>query len=67
MPPQDSAVHLAKQTFTVTGEVSNDGVKVPLLAAEIGEGRACQPMLSECPLGCGHAHVEHPHLNMMHE
>jgi hypothetical protein len=28
---------------------------------------SCRPSLSECPLGCGHAHVEHPHLNMMYE
>ena len=42
-------------------------VKVPPAVIEIGEDPACRPLLGECPLGCGHAHVEHPHLNMMHE
>ena len=34
---------------------------------DAGQGASCRPSLSECPLGCGHAHVEHPHLNMMYE
>lgn len=34
---------------------------------ETGQEPSCRPVLSECPLGCGHAHVEHPHLNMMYE
>ena len=42
-------------------------IKVPPAIIEIGEDPACRPLLGECPLGCGHAHVEHPHLNMMHE
>ncbi len=42
-------------------------VKIPPAVIEIGEDPACRPVLGECPLGCGHAHVEHPHLNMMHE
>jgi isocitrate lyase len=42
-------------------------VKTPPATIEVGEDPACRPLLGECPLGCGHAHVEHPHLNMMHE
>jgi len=42
-------------------------VKVPPAIIDVGEDPACRPLLGECPLGCGHAHVEHPHLNMMHE
>ena len=37
-------------------------VKVPPAVIEIGEDPACRPLIGECPLGCGHAHVEHPHL-----
>ena len=66
MPQQPAAQH-ANTTFTVTGQIPNEPMNVPLLTVEMGEGPACPPMLSECPLGCGHAHVEHPHLNMMHE
>lgn len=39
-------------------------VKVPPAIIEIGEDPACRPILGECPVGCGHAHVEHPHLEM---
>jgi len=42
-------------------------VKVPAEVIPVGEDPACRPILGECPLGCGHAHVEHPHLNMAHE
>ncbi len=42
-------------------------IKVPPAIIEIGEDPACRPILGECPLGCGHAHIEHPHLDMMHE
>jgi isocitrate lyase len=42
-------------------------VKTPPQVIEVGEDPACRPILGECPLGCGHAHVEHPHLNMVHE
>jgi isocitrate lyase len=41
-------------------------VKTPEIV-DIGQDPACRPILGECPLGCGHAHVEHPHLNMMYE
>lgn len=34
---------------------------------EMSQSPSCRPSLSECPLGCGHAHIEHPHLNMMYE
>jgi isocitrate lyase len=42
-------------------------VKIPPAVIEAGEDPACRPILGECPLGCGHAHVEHPHLNMATE
>ena len=42
-------------------------VKVPPAIIDVGEDPACRPLLGECPLGCGHAHVEHPHLNMTYE
>jgi len=42
-------------------------IKTPPAHIEVGEDPACRPILGECPLGCGHAHIEHPHLNMMHE
>ena len=42
-------------------------VKLPPEVIEVGEDPACRPILGECPLGCGHAHVEHPHLNGMHD
>ena len=42
-------------------------VKIPPAVIEVGEDPACRPILGECPLGCGHAHVEHPHLNMATE
>jgi hypothetical protein len=41
-------------------------VKQPEIVG-VGQDASCRPSLSECPLGCGHAHVEHPHLNMMYE
>jgi hypothetical protein len=64
MQPQESAAQFAKATFTATGQAANE---VSLFSVEIGEAPGVRPMLCECPLGCGHAHVEHPHLNMMHE
>ena len=39
-------------------------IKLPPAVIEVGEDPACRPILGECPLGCGHAHVEHPHLEM---
>jgi isocitrate lyase len=39
-------------------------IKVPPAVIEVGEDAACRPILGECPLGCGHAHIEHPHLDM---
>ena len=39
-------------------------MKAPPLHIEVGEDPACRPILGECPMGCGHAHVEHPHLEM---
>jgi len=42
-------------------------IKVPLHVIPVGEDPACRPILGECPLGCGHDHIEHPHLDMMHE
>jgi len=42
-------------------------IKVPPAVIEIGEDPACRPILGECPMGCGHAHVEHPHLEMGHD
>jgi isocitrate lyase len=42
-------------------------IKVPPPVIEIGQDPACRPILGECPLGCGHSHLEHPHLDMMHE
>jgi isocitrate lyase len=42
-------------------------VKIPPAVVEVGEDPSCRPILGECPLGCGHAHVEHPHLNMATE
>lgn len=61
------AAQLADTSLTLTGQVSNDSMKALPVVGEGGEELACRPMLCECPLGCGHAHVEHPHLNMMHE
>jgi hypothetical protein len=66
MTPQESAAQLANTT-PMAGQFSSDPLGVPSMPLEVGEGPACRPMLCECPLGCGHAHVEHPHLNMMHE
>jgi isocitrate lyase len=42
-------------------------MKTPAAVIEVGEDPACRPVLGECPLGCGHAHVEHPHLNGMYD
>jgi len=42
-------------------------VKVPLAVIPVGEDPSCRPILGECPLGCGHAHIEHPHLEAMHD
>ena len=42
-------------------------IKLPPQVIEIGEDPACRPILGECPLGCGHAHIEHPHLEMGHD
>ncbi len=42
-------------------------VKVPLPVIPVGEDPGCRPILGECPLACGHDHIEHPHLDMMHE
>jgi len=42
-------------------------VKTPPAVIEVGEDPSCRPILGECPLGCGHAHVEHPHLDGMHD
>ena len=42
-------------------------IKVPPAVIPVGEDPACRPILGECPLGCGHAHVEHPHLDAMHD
>ena len=42
-------------------------VKVPAAVIPVGEDPACRPILGECPLGCGHDHVEHPHLDAMHD
>jgi len=39
-------------------------IKIPPAVIEVGEDPACRPILGECPVGCGHAHVEHPHLEM---
>jgi isocitrate lyase len=39
-------------------------MKAPPAVIEVGEDPACRPILGECPVGCGHAHVEHPHLEM---
>ncbi len=41
--------------------------KAPPKGIPIGQDPACRPILGECPLGCGHAHLEHPHLDNMHE
>lgn len=61
------AAHLADTSPSIAGRIFNDSMKVLTVVGEGGEELACRPMLCECPLGCGHAHVEHPHLNMMHE
>ena len=42
-------------------------VKVPPAVIPVGEDPACRPILGECPLGCGHDHIEHPHLDAMHD
>jgi isocitrate lyase len=42
-------------------------MKVPEQMIEVGEDPSCRPILGECPLGCGHAHVEHPHMDAMHD
>ncbi len=42
-------------------------MKVPAQMIEVGEDPSCRPILGECPLGCGHAHVEHPHMDAMHD
>ena len=42
-------------------------IKVPAEVIPVGEDPACRPILGECPLGCGHAHIEHPHLDGMHD
>ena len=42
-------------------------VKTPPAVIEVGEDPSCRPILGECPLGCGHAHIEHPHLDGMHD
>jgi isocitrate lyase len=42
-------------------------MKTPPAVIPMGEDPACRPILGECPLGCGHAHVEHPHLDAMHD
>jgi len=39
-------------------------IKVPPAFIEVGEDPACRPILGECPVGCGHPHIEHPHLEM---
>src|SRR5579862_1016708 len=50
-----------------TEEEQFEEMKIPAANIEVGEDPACRPILGECPLGCGHSHIEHPHLNMMHE
>jgi isocitrate lyase len=50
-----------------TEEEQFDEIKVPAEVIAVGEDPACRPILGECPLGCGHAHIEHPHLNGMHD
>jgi isocitrate lyase len=42
-------------------------IRVPPAVIPVGEDPACRPILGECPLGCGHPHVEHPHLDAMHD
>ena len=42
-------------------------IKAPPAVIEVGEDPSCRPVLGECPLGCGHAHIEHPHLNGMYD
>jgi isocitrate lyase len=42
-------------------------IKTPAKVIPIGQDPACRPILGECPLGCGHDHLEHPHLDGMHE
>ena len=39
-------------------------VKIPPAVIPVGEDASCRPILGECPMGCGHPHVEHPHLEM---
>ena len=50
-----------------TEEEQFDEIKVPAEVIPVGEDPSCRPILGECPLGCGHAHIEHPHLNGMHD